>query len=134
MAQKIQTTTSSENSQTGFRPRLACQLCSHANIFLALLLSPCWPIICRMFVGLYLSTHNRDSDVVSETTETSGLWVSCDVWLSCVGGVVVMPLSFKRSPTLPRDNGVATVDGVADTYSSKCTTVLNVIFQVYLSE
>ena len=87
----------------GFRPRLACQFWSHVSSFLALLLSPCWPMICRMFVGLYLSTHNKDSnDEPSEPAETSGLCVSCDAWLSWVNGVTVM----LRPLTLPWDRGV----------------------------
>lgn len=90
-------------SQAGLRPRFACQFWSQCSNFLALLLSPCWPIICRMFVGLYLSTHSKDSGAVLATadTSTSGLCVNCVVWLSCVCGVMVSAV------TLP-DNGAAT--------------------------
>ena len=102
----------------GFRPRLACQFWSHVSSFFALLLSPCWPMICRMFVGLYLSTQSKDSDAVSQTAETSGLCVSCVVWLSCVCGVVVAALPCRRLFTLLHDNGVTTWGEVSATYSS----------------
>ena len=101
-------------SHAGLRPRLACQFWSQVSSFLALLLSPCWPMICRRFVGLYLSTHSKDSTAVSEIAETSGLCVSCVAWLSCVCGVVVAPLSCIWSFAVLRDNGDAIRDGVSD--------------------
>ena len=60
-----------------FAPRLlSCHLASHLDSFLALLLSPCWPMIPFVPVGLYLSTH------ISVAT--------CD-WLPGAGGFELWP-------------------------------------------
>jgi len=111
-------------SHAGFRPRLACQFWSHASSFLALLLSPCWPIICRIFIGLYLSTHSKDSGVMSETARMSGLCVSCVDWLSWVCGVVVVvSLPCKRSIAFTALNGVT--DTCSNTHNQRlslCST------------
>ena len=53
------------NLHTGFLPRFLCQCVNQFRSFLALLLSPCCPMICFMLVGLYLSTHRREPSLRS---------------------------------------------------------------------
>src|SRR6218665_3230510 len=67
-------TIESQNLQTGFLPRFLCHEVSQLSSFFALLLSPCCPIICLLFVGLYRSTHIRASP---SSAQNSGLRVFC---------------------------------------------------------
>ena len=69
-----------------FKARFLCQSFSQSSSFLALLLSPCWPMICFILDGLYLSTHSKLSSDWPDFWGLAVRWELCDDWLLPASG------------------------------------------------